>query len=267
MVGSPISPMPKEICCTNNLLAVTYLNKYYPELSIDDFINDVLNSGTFLVTDINTGKTIPVDKEYILNSNNWISSELFNLLMKKGKELTNDPLFSYKVGRESFALRNLGVKKTILKLMHPQEIVKRIPIENDKLNRTKRIEIVKNKKKQGIVRLYFKKHLVENKFTSKEACAQNRGVYEGLGLLTGHLTSVEERYCTFEGHDYCEFVINWKYKSFFSRLLDLFRRWVAKDLINDLEDKEKQNLDLIHEQELVIESRTNELKETQAEVV
>jgi hypothetical protein len=59
-------------------------------------------------------------------------------MMIRGKVLSKDPLFSYRVGFESLNLRNTGI-------------------------------------------------------------------YQGIGKITGHLASIEETCCTFDGSDYCGF--------------------------------------------------------------
>ena len=59
----------------------------------------------------------------------------------------------------------------------------------------------------------------------------NRGVYEGLGRLTRNPARVEEKICQFSGGDFCEYHIKWKAKPIFSRILDLFRFWLSREVI------------------------------------
>ncbi len=260
--------MPKEINCANTIMCIRYLEKYYPDIPIDDILSEIFSTGKFQTIDKQSGKLVPIDKEFILNPDNWVSAEFFATLYGKGREITGDPLFAYKVGREAFNLSGNLIRKTLLHFLPVTEIIRGIPEENNKTNNTKRVEVIKNEKGHAIVRLHFKKGLYNaNAEAGKDACSQNRGVYEALGRLTGNLAVIKETCCTFEGAEYCEFDIRWKNKPFFSRLKSALKRWVAGDVIRELEEKERKNVDLIHEQEQIIEARTRQLHEAQARLV
>jgi hypothetical protein len=83
------------------------------------------------------------------------------------------------------------------------------------------------------VRLHWDKDLSLNRYF----CDMNRGVYEGLGELTRNLNHVRETNCQFKGDEYCEFHIAWKPKPFLRRISDFVRLGLARDIIEDLENK------------------------------
>lgn len=259
-------PMPQEIRCLNSLTWIRYLERYHPEISVDLLLEPILINKKFRVKEELTGNLKHIDKNYLLNPDNWISSELITEMFIRAKEATRDPLFSYKVGSKMYYLLGPLLKRTALRLMSTKNIVKRIPKENDKLNRTKKVVVVKNEKRHAIVQLHFNEDLISKKFASKETCLHNRGAYESIAMLTGRLASIKEVRCTFEGANYCEFDIRWKYKPKIKRLLNFVRYLIAKDLIGELEEKEYKNLELQHNQEMVIKSRTQELKREKGKI-
>jgi signal transduction histidine kinase len=86
-------------------------------------------------------------------------------------------------------------------------------------------------------------------------------------MLTGNPATVTETCCAANGAPYCEFDISWRPKPFFARVGSLFKTWIASDLIEELEENEKKNLELIRNQDRVIELRTQQLKEAQAQLI
>jgi signal transduction histidine kinase len=262
---STVGTMPKEICCVNTLHLIKYIEQFYPSIPIERYLDGIINSKRFQVIDTRNGFFLPIDKEFLLTPSNWVSSELFGELMSRGRELTGDTMFNYSAGRQYFKMKEIGLRKTVLRLLDGRTIINNAPKENDKLNRTKTVEVVKNEKGHAIVRLHWKNRPSARYI--EDACQNNRGVYEALGELIRNHVVVTETLCASQGAPYCEFDMIWRHKPFLKRIVALFKRWIARDLIEDLEEKENHNIELIRSQEDVIEKRTKELHDIQAKLL
>jgi len=88
----------------------------------------------------------------------------------------------------------------------------------------------------------------------------NKGVYEGLGKLTGNPATVVEKACQFEGADFCECHIRWRAKPFYSRYLDLIRFRISREIIEELERRIEEVNRIRQRQERTIELRTKDLQ-------
>ena len=69
-----------------------------------------------------------------------------------------------------------------MRLAGVQTIINRLPQENAKFNRNRTIKVVENKNGLAVVRIYWDQAPGIN----KHFCDMNKGVYEGLGKLTGN---------------------------------------------------------------------------------
>jgi class 3 adenylate cyclase len=88
----------------------------------------------------------------------------------------------------------------------------------------------------------------------------NRGVYEGLGKLTGNYAVVQETVCQFEVGKFCEYQIKWKAKPFYSRYLDLIRWFISREIVEELERRIEEVNSIRLKQENIIELRTKDLQ-------
>ena len=95
----------------------------------------------------------------------------------------------------------------------------------------------------------------------------NRGVYEGLGELTRNLNHVREMSCQFKGDAYCEFHIAWKPKPFIGRISDFVRLGLARDIIEDLENKIAEINEIRLNQDRLITLKAQELQEANRKII
>jgi len=256
------TPMEKHTSCINIATVESYIESILKEVPYDRLFKGIVGNDEFLVTDEKTGRVLPVNQSYLLNPNNWVCNKVLTTFFKNVVTVLEDPNAIYKAGKNIFKTA-IGPKFVLMQLIGVKAIVNRLPKENAKFNRNKSVEITQNEKSYAIIRLKWK----DDPGLSKYSCSFNRGVYEGLGTLSRNQVFVEEKSCYFEGGDYCEFHIKWKSKPFFSRFFDVLRLWASREIINELETKIEEINDIRINQDKIIESRTRELKETQAKLI
>ena len=225
-------PMSKDSSCINILTCEHYIKSVLSEVPYHKLFNGITGNEIFIVTDEDSGKVTPATREYLLGPNHWVSNKLLKRVYQNTISILNDPDAIYKAGRNIFKTA-VGTQVYLMRLAGVQTIINRLPIENAKFNRNRTIKIMQNNDGRAVVRIYWD----DDPSVTKHFCDMNRGVYEGLGKLTGNPATVEERVCQFTGHKYCEYLIKWRAKPFYSQLMDLFRYRLSKEIINELESR------------------------------
>lgn len=253
--------MIKKACCSNILTLENYIKSILGEVSYNEFFKGIVENEEYLIIDEKSGKYVTLNTEYLLNQSNWISNEVLAKAYENTVRILGDKNAVYKAGR-NIANTTIGTRLYLMRLAGVQTIINRLPVENAKFNRNKDIEIVENRNGYAVVRFHWYEDLVLNKLF----CDMNKGVYEGLGKLTKNPAIVEEKICYFEGGDYCEYHIKWRQKPFFSRLLDLLRSLLYREMIEELEHKIEEIDEIRIRQEKLIELRTNELQKERDKV-
>jgi class 3 adenylate cyclase len=249
-------PMRKDSSCINILSCVHYIKSVLSEVPYRELFDGVAGSKRFAVTDENTGRLVAVDKQYLLEPGNWISNDLLERVYRNTVSILDDPEAIYKAGRNIFKTA-VGSQVFLMRLAGVQTIINRLPLENAKFNQNRSIKIVKNLNGFALVRIYWK----DDPGISKHFCDMNRGVYEGLGKLTGNPAAVKESVCQFEGGNFCEYRISWKAKPFYARYLDLIRWRMSHEIIEELERRIEEVNTIRLKQEKTIELRTKDLQE------
>lgn len=254
---SPITgkPMRKDSSCINILTCVHYIRSVLSEVPFKKLFDGVAGSKCFPVVCEDTGRLVPVTKDYLLEPGNWISNDLLNRVYLNTISILEDPAAIYKAGRNIFKTA-VGTQVFLMRLAGVQTIINRLPQENAKFNRNRSIRIIKNQNGLALVRIYWD----EDPAVTKHFCDMNRGVYEGLGKLTGNPATVEETVCQFEGGEFCECRIRWKAKPFYSRYMDLIRWRMSREIIEELERRIEEVNTIRLKQEMTIELRTKDLQ-------
>ncbi len=248
-------PMRKDASCINILTCEHYIQCVLSGVPYPRLFDDICGNKQFLATDEETGKLIPVTREYLLNAGNWVSNDLLSKVYRNTIAITKDPDAIYKAGRNIFKTA-VGSQVFLMRMAGVRTIINRLPQENAKFNRNRSIEVVENKTGLAVVRIYWD----EAPGIDKHFCDMNKGVYEGLGKLTGNPATVEEKICQFEGGDFCECHIKWKAKPFYSRYIDLIRLRIAREIIEELEYRIAEVNNYRLGQERTIELRTQDLQ-------
>lgn len=181
-----------------------------------------------------TGIKDPV--AFLTDPHNWVSADVCRAMYANARRLTGNPLVAYHIGFESVLNKRLGYIQEILvrAIGSPRGAVRRVKAINDKFNRTKTVELVKESHSAAIIRLHWDQALKLN----KDFCLMNQGVYSAMftvwGLPPG---KVVETRCQFDGHQFCEFELNWVNPSWMGRLKLLFynRRKLLAETLSEIE--------------------------------
>ena len=256
MLSAAGEPMEKDASCINILTCEHYLKTRVGKFSYKAFFRGIAGSKRFLVTDEETGKLIPVGPEYLLDAANWISNELLSILYWNTVAILDDPAAIYKAGRNIFKTA-VGPQVILMRMAGVQTIINRLPQENAKFNRNRTIEIVENRNGLAVVKIFWD----QTSSVDKHFCDMNKGVYEGLGKLTGNPATVAEKKCQFEGDEYCECHIKWRAKPIYARFMDLIRYRLSRESIEELERRIEEINTVRLKQERTIELRTQDLRE------
>ena len=249
-------PMKKDSSCINILTCENYIKSLLGDVPYDRLLAGIAGNTHFLVNEEKSGRVIPVTKKYLLEPSHWISNDLLKRLYLNTTEILNDPNAIYKAGRNIFKTA-VGSQVFLMRLAGVQTIINRLPQENAKFNRNRSLKIVVNKNGLAVVRIYWD----DASSLNKHFCDMNKGVYEGLGRLTGNPATVFEKQCQFEGHPFCEYHIKWKAKPFYSRCVDLIRFRMSHEIIEELERRIEEVNDIRLRQEKTIELRTMDLQQ------
>jgi class 3 adenylate cyclase len=260
--STPKEPMSKDTSCINIHTCENYLKNVLPAVPYDKLFDGIIGNWEFLFTDQNTGKIIPVDKDYLLNLNNWVSNKLLSKVYENTVSILNDPDAIYKAGRNIFET-TVGSQIFLMRFAGVQTIINRLPKENAKFNQNRTITVVENQNGYAVVRISWD----ADPSIKRLFCDMNRGVYEGLGRLTRNPAKVEEKICQFNGADYCEYHIKWKAKPFHSRIVDLCRFRLSHEVIDELERMIEAINEIRLKQERIIKLRTADLEEEKEKVV
>ena len=186
-------------------------------------------------------------KEFLTDSNNWISTDLLIRLYDRVKELFGNEDVVFDIGFESVGKRRLGYIQRIFVSAFRSYVrapnkyaltIKHLQSLNDKFNRTKRVHIDELRKDGAVVRLEW----FNNIPMTRDFCLMNRGVYTAVPVVWNEPPcQLEEHKCYFKGDEYCEYHISWQRPPSVKRLLlSIIAPWrLAKATIQELEqDKE-----------------------------
>jgi len=254
--------MKKDASCINVLTCEHYIKSVLSRVPYRKLFNEIIGNRDFFVTDEDTGRLISVTPDYLLEPGNWISNDLLNKVYQNTISILDDPDAIYKAGKNIFKT-TVGTQVFLMRLAGVQTIINRLPKENAKFNANRSIKIVENQNGYAVARIHWK----DDPAVTKLFCDMNRGVYEGLGKLTGNPATVLEGMCQFSGGAFCEYHIKWKAKPIYSRLMDLFRIRLSREIIDELERRIEEVNTIRLRQERTIELRTKDLQEQKRKVV
>ena len=254
--------MKKDASCINVLTCEHYIKSVLSRVPYRKLFNEIIGNRDFFVTDEDTGRLISVTPDYLLEPGNWISNDLLNKVYQNTISILDDPDAIYKAGKNIFKT-TVGTQVFLMRLAGVQTIINRLPKENAKFNANRSIKIVENQNGYAVARIHWN----DDPAVTKLFCDMNRGVYEGLGKLTGNPATVLEGMCQFSGAAFCEYHIKWKAKPIYSRLMDLFRIRLSREIIDELERRIEEVNTIRLRQERIIELRTKDLQEQKRKVV
>ena len=183
---------------------------------------------------------LPDPREFLLETNNWVSSEVMIQMFHNARRLTGREDIAFDIGFQSAARKKLGYVQRIIMFAYknPRSTLKRAQAINDKFNKNKQIEIVSTSRDRAVIRLHWMAHIPGH----LDFCRFNQGIYSGIPTIWNlPPAQVVETRCFFQGDDYCEYHLKWDKKSFLRETwLRLLVPWsLLRSTIKELEqDKE-----------------------------
>jgi signal transduction histidine kinase len=221
--------MEKEVSCINSGAIIDYVEKN--------------NNGdcSFLLDDIDPEiDSLPDPENFLRDPNNWISCVVISKLLERARKILNDEMAAFKIGKYAVEKASLGyAQKIIVKAFwSSRKALKHAQTINDKWNRSKRVEIVKVKRNEGIIRLYWAPQVE----VTKDMCLMNQGTYTFLPLIWGgRPLTLREECCCYEGAPYCEYHLKWPAGNRFHEIFSRFftSKSVLMETIREMEADKK----------------------------
>ncbi len=244
--------MEKHHSCLNTRAIIEYFEAHLPET-----VPALL---TGLGPEI---AALPDPRGFLMENNNWVSSEVVIKMFDNARRLTGSEDIAFELGFQATARKKLGyVQRIILfALKNPRSSLKRAQSINDKLNKNKKIEIVKTSRDRAIVRLHWFPDIPG----IIDFCRFNQGIYSAVPTIWNlPPAQVVETRCFFKGDKYCEYHMKWEKQSFLREFwLRLQAPWpLLKSTIEELEwDKEllKHKFNEIHTLNLQLREKIDHL--------
>ncbi len=187
----------RDVNCINCRIIYEYLRKNAPDQS-DRLFNNLPEKY----------QDLPDPKSYLLDENNWVSSELVVRLFENAKEILRDPDAPYRIGFDSVANRSLGsIQKFFLtRFTSPNYLISRINHINTKFNTTKVVETVYRTYGKVVLKFHWRQAAV----LTRDICRYNQGIYSAVFTIWGLSPGkVEEQSCYFHGDPYCQLTLRY----------------------------------------------------------
>ncbi len=256
---TPRRHMDRHHSCLNTRAIIEYFQEHRP-----DQVDRLLEG---LGPEISR---LPNPREFLMEINNWVSSQVVIQMFENAKRLTQDPDIAFKIGFDNASRKKLGYVQRIILLAYknPRRSIKRVQKINDKFNRNKSIELVDSNRDGATIRLHWFKEIP----SVIDFCKFNRGIYSGIPTIWNLPPAIlEETHCFFEGAPYCEYHIKWIRKfSLKETLLNFLVPWRAlKYTIEELErDKDllRRKFEEVHRLNLQLQEKIDELLVLQEEL-
>jgi len=229
--------MEKEISCINSKAILDYVKEY------NDGDCSALIKGLDAEID-----ALPDPESFLRDPNNWVACTVISKMMHRTKSILNNEMAAYGIARYAAENFSLGYAQGIIvkafwsvkkALKHAQKL-------NDKWNRTKKVELVKTRRNEAIVRLHW-----DNKMDiTKDMCLYNQGAYAFMPLIWGgQPLQLEEEFCYFEGAPYCEYHLKWPARNKFYEIFSRFftSKSVLMETVKEME-QDKQVIEQKYEE-------------------
>jgi len=221
--------MKKETSCINSRAILDYLETSYSgDLSV------ILKN---LDPEINA---LPDPESFLRDPNNWISCTVISKLFERARSILNDDRAAYKAARHAVENLHLGYAQRIFvkAFWSTRKVVNNLQKINDKWNRNKKVELVKVKGNEAVVRLHWDPRMN----SSRDICLYNQGAYTFMPRIWGgKQNTLKETCCYFEGADYCEYQLKFPQRNRLHEIVSRFytSKSVLMDTIREMEEDKK----------------------------
>jgi putative nucleotidyltransferase with HDIG domain len=210
---------------------------------------------------------LPDTKAYLLDSNNWVSSEVCAEMFRRAEEYFEDPVVAFRIGYEAtISMPMSDIQRVLIRFLgSPKTILSRIQKVNDKYNRNKRVELVERSRSQAIIRL----HWFRETRPVKSFCYFNQGTYQAIPTIWNMSPAdLEETQCFFEGADYCEYRMRWRNRPYFLHFVSnmVMTRRLLEESVEEMErDKQliQRKYDEIHHLNVQLQKKVSQLSSIQ----
>ncbi|HUV59494.1 MAG TPA: ATP-binding protein [Desulfatiglandales bacterium] len=221
--------MKKETSCINSKAILDYIKEY----------NCGNCSGLLENLDPEID-SLPDPESFLRDPNNWISCTVCSKLLERAKLILHDEMAAYKIARYAVEETSLGYAQGIIvkALWSYKKALKHAQKINDKWNKSKRVELLKIKRNEAVVRLHWDLQMD----VSKDICLMNQGAYTFMPLIWGgRPLTLKEECCYFEGAPYCEYHLKWPARNRFHEIFSRFfsSKSVLMETIMEMEEDKK----------------------------
>ncbi len=221
--------MEKETSCVNTRAVLDYLKKFHH--------GDLSNLFEDLDPEIDC---LPDPEAFLMDPNNWVSCRVATELYKRARIICDDEMVAFNIARHAVENASMGYTQGIIvkAFWSTKTGLKNVQKINDKLNRSKRVELCEIKRNEALVRLHWNPHMG----ITKDLCLVNQGTYMYMPRIWGGKPfTLEERCCYFEGAPFCEYHLKWPAKN---RLHEVYSRFfssksVLSETIKEMEEDKK----------------------------
>jgi|UniRef100_A0A7C3UWA0 PAS domain S-box-containing protein len=185
---------------------------------------------------------LPNPLEFLMEINNWVSSDVVIKMFENAREITKDRDIAFKIGFDSAARKKLGYIQRIILFAYrnPKRTLRQLQKINDKFNRNKIVDLVETTRDRAVVRL----HWFEDIPATADFCLFNKGIYTGIPTIWNLPPAIlDETKCYFKGDEYCEYHLKWaKRYSLKDTFLNIFVPWRALNYTIEELEKDKELL-------------------------
>ncbi len=253
--------MDRDISCVNSRALIDYVSTELGEGAIDSLLDGLVDNKEFLIEDKYAPRKIgPVTLDHLLDPDYWVSNDFSLRLFENASKILPGPRSLYRAGigvvMHQASLRRI---MTLARLLPPHLFLARVPRENRKYNRTKRVSLVD----QGRGRAVFELRYQPDIKVTKHVCEWNLGIYTGYGLVTGAQNiQVRETRCVTNGEPVCTFEAGWTSAALSQRIRGVFLFMLGRDLVEAYEKERLDKEDLVFNLGKRIEKSTDALRKS-----
>lgn len=236
-------PMKQDINCINFKGLLAYLRNNYGDTGVRQVLEGLVFNEYYLIADkYEPEKLTPVSEKHLTDPAYWVSNDFSMQLLANVKKVVPGPNPLFKAGENCitqelsksalFAARIFGVKF----------LAKQAANLNAKFTRTKQVKLIESGANYFLFELKYRPGYK----VSKDVCNWNRGIYTGIGKVTGlQDVACEEIKCVLDGSACCMFRVSWKRVKTLKRLIKWLLKKSIKDLLEDYENTVKDRDKLI----------------------
>jgi PAS domain S-box-containing protein len=225
--------MNKDVNCINFKGLFGYIESNFGKKALQTLVDEAIGDKTYLIENKNDPDLIEtVSLKHLTDNSYWVPFELSSSILSMIKTVVPGPDPEQKAGREVIIQNLSGTDLFFSKVLGIKALIKRAAKVNRIFNRSKEVMVSTLEDNYAHIELHYKP---EFKVT-KEICAWNLGIYEGLGIISGaRSVKVSEVKCTVDDDAFCEIRIEWQASTLFNRIYRYILGLLAKDLISGYE--------------------------------